>query len=276
MYAGGSAGTCSTYTANLRAFEKYRLIPRMLVNATTRSLRTTLFSTTFSSPLLLAPIGVQALFHPSAELAPAHAAHALGIPLIMSTASSRSIESVAHANADGERWYQLYWPRTDAVTLSILARAKASGFRVLVVTLDTMTLGWRPHDLAAAYLPFAHGVGIEVGRSDPVFMRMHGREAVPDNRPEWPYDARKIDKAYAEGDAQAKENVFLGLKWLEEGNSGLYRDWEDLKFLRKNWEGKIVLKGIQSVRVSWESWLLCLAPDLPAYHRTRNWRFNMA
>ena len=67
----------------------------------------------------------------------------------MSTASSTSIEDVAKANGDGTRWFQLYWPheRHNDITLSILKRAKASGFSALFVTLDTYIFGWRPSDM---------------------------------------------------------------------------------------------------------------------------------
>lgn len=112
-----------------------------------------------------------------------------------------------------------------------------------------MTLGYRPHDLETAYLPFGHGVGIEVGRSDPVFMAKHGQKPVLDHHPEFPYDPLKADKLYVSGDEKTKNDVYLGIAWLGEANSGLYRGWEDLKFLRDNWEGPLILKGIQSVKV---------------------------
>lgn len=112
-----------------------------------------------------------------------------------------------------------------------------------------MTIGWRPHDLAEAYMPFGLGVGIEVGRSDPVFMAKHGRQAVLDNIPEFPFDPANKMQLLAEGNEAAKEDLFLGRSWLEEANSGKYRSWEDLKFLRDNWEGPLILKGIQSVKV---------------------------
>lgn len=196
---------------------------------------------------MFAPIGVQCIFNPEAELDPARAAHKLGVPLIMSTASSRSIEQVAKANGDGHRWYQLYWPKSNDVTLSLLKRAKENGFSALVVTLDTSVLGHRPHDLTTAYLPFTHGFGIEVGRSDPVFMARYGKQPVTDHIPEWPYDPKKVDAKFLSGDEKTLEDVMLGVTWLGETNSGLFRTWEDLKFLRDNWEGPLILKGIQSV-----------------------------
>jgi isopentenyl diphosphate isomerase/L-lactate dehydrogenase-like FMN-dependent dehydrogenase len=199
-----------------------------------------------SSPIFIAPIGVQGIFCEEAELAPARAGQKLGVPFIMSTASSRSIEDVAEANGDGHRWYQLYWPASKEVLLSILGRAKANGFSALVVTLDTMLLGWRPHDLETAYIPFAHGVGVQVGTSDPVFMGRLGREPLK-TRPKFPYDAAEMDRLYVAGDKDARDGVFLGMEWLKECNSGLFHSWEDLQFIRENWDGPLVLKGIQSV-----------------------------
>ncbi|KAF7320649.1 Fmn dependent [Mycena chlorophos] len=250
MYAGGSAGTNSTYRANLKAFEKYRIVPRMLVNSTTRNLETTIFGVTHPAPIFVAPIGVQGIFSAEAEIAPAKACASQKIPFIMSTASSRSIEAVGTANGENStRWYQLYWPKHNEVTLSILSRAKKAGFSALVVTLDTMLLGWRPHDLETSYIPFGHGVGVQVGTSDPVFMKSLGKEAVTDGSddPVFPYDSREMDKRYAAGDPKLKESVMLGTSWLGECNSGLFRSWEDLKFLRDNWDGPLVLKGIQHV-----------------------------
>ncbi|KAL4257965.1 FMN-dependent alpha-hydroxy acid dehydrogenase family protein [Pleurotus pulmonarius] len=246
MYAGGSAGTNSTYAANLNIFDQYKLIPRMLVDATNRNLETTLFGVKYPSPILLAPIGVQGVCHADGELGSARAASKLGVPFIMSSASSRSIEDTAKASGSGPRWYQLYWPRSNDVTLSLLSRVKANGFTALVVTLDTFLLGWRPHDLQDSYLPFFHGIGVQVGTSDPVFMARYGRQPITDI-PEFPYDPKKLDAAYANGDEKVKDAVFFGMEYLKETNSGLFRKWEDLKFLRDNWDGPLVLKGIQSV-----------------------------
>ncbi|KAI5995173.1 FMN-dependent alpha-hydroxy acid dehydrogenase [Pisolithus albus] len=249
MYTFGSAGTCSTDSANKRAFENYRLVPRMLVDVSNRNIETTIFGVTYPSPLLVAPVGVQGLLHADAELATASAAASVGVPFIMSTASSRSIEDVAKANGPlGHRWYQLYWPRTAEITLSLLKRAKANGFTALVITLDTMILGWRLHDLETAYLPFAYGVGIQVGTSDPVFMQ---RFDLPPRENEWtrfPLEPEKIRMAALEqGDEEALRNMLLGKEWLGELNSGAFRTWDDLKFIKDNWEGPFILKGIQRV-----------------------------
>ncbi|KAI0060406.1 FMN-dependent alpha-hydroxy acid dehydrogenase [Artomyces pyxidatus] len=247
MYTFGSAGTSSTNAANRRALERWRIIPRMLRDASYRSLETTIFGTTYRAPVFVAPVGVQGILHADGELATARAAAKVGIPFIMSSASTRSIEAVGEANGDGHRWYQLYWPRSNSITLSILGRAKAAGFTALVVTLDTMLLGWRPHDLDTAYLPFAAGVGIQVATSDPVFMEHHNLPVRQNDVPKFPFDAQRHRDLLQQGDAQAREDTQLGMDWLAEANSGLFKSWEDLAFLRENWEGPILLKGIQSV-----------------------------
>ena len=151
----------------------------------------------------------------------------------MSTAATRSIEQVANAAGDGTRWYQLYWPRNDNITLSILDRAKRNGFSVLVVTLDTIQLGFRPSDLDTGYLPFLQGVGCQVGFSDPTFMSDIGFEQ---------HIGKRVE------DIPEDDLLQMSIANLQEFNSGHYRSWSDLAFLRKHWEGPLVVKGIQSVQ----------------------------
>jgi isopentenyl diphosphate isomerase/L-lactate dehydrogenase-like FMN-dependent dehydrogenase len=133
------------------------------------------------------------------------------------------------------------------VTLSVLRRAKAAGFTALVVTVDTFLLGWRPHDLDTAYLPFAAGTGVQVGTSDPVFMKRMGLAPRPDERPAFPLDLSAFRRRLEAGDAEARTAFELGIGWLREANSGTFRSWADLAFLRENWDGPIVLKGIQTL-----------------------------
>jgi len=185
---------------------------------------------------------VQSIFHPGAEFNPARAGKALNVPFILSAAASRTIEEVAEANGDGHRWFQLYWPRSNEISVSLLKRAKENGYKALVVTLDAMTTGWRPHDLATSYSPFQHGVGVQLGLSDPTFMARYGKQPVTDQYPEFPYDPVKFDQKIAAGDAKTIEETFLGREWTKEIH--LFREWKDLKFLRDTWEGPLVLKGI--------------------------------
>lgn len=141
----------------------------MLRDVRERDLSVTVLGRRLPAPLALAPIGVLSIMHPEAERAAARAAAATGVPFILSSASSTPMEDVAAAMGDGERWFQLYWGKDREVTLSFLARAKAAGFTVLVVTLDTPLLAWRPRDLDQAYLPFLRGVGTANYFTDPAF-----------------------------------------------------------------------------------------------------------
>ncbi|KAH9831329.1 FMN-dependent dehydrogenase [Rhodofomes roseus] len=246
LYVYGSAGTCSTHEDNIKEFGKWKIVPRVMTDASNRNLETTLFGVKYPSPVLLAPIGVQGIVHPDGEVASSGAAGKLGVPYIMSTASTRSIEAVAKANGpNGHRWYQLYWPRHDDVTISLLNRIKASGFSTLVITLDTMLLGWRPHDIQTSYLPFLQGVGCHIGFTDPAFMARHGEEPLPlDSHPEFPYDPDKVDERILSGDAKAQRTAELGQAWITEVTSGWFRTWQHLPFIRQHWDGPVVLKGV--------------------------------
>ncbi|GAB2553631.1 alpha-hydroxy-acid oxidizing protein [Kribbella endophytica] len=216
-YIVPSAGSGSTARANLAAFEKWRLVPRMLRGSNERDLSCTILGTKMPAPVLVAPIGVQTLAHPEGELATARAASALGLTYTHSTQASHAFEQI---EADS-KWYQLYWPTDRDVCLSFLNRAKASGYGVLVVTLDTGTIGWRPADLDRGFLPFLKGEGLANYFSDPAFQAKLAKPVAED------------PTAAVMHWAQMFPNVGLG--------------WDELSFLRDNWDGPIVLKGITSV-----------------------------
>ena len=95
------------------------MVPRMLRQTTHRDLTVELFGEKFDSPILVAPIGVQSIFHQDKETGVAEVAAEIGVPYILSTASSSSIEDVAKASGDGTRWFQLYWPQEDSITISV-------------------------------------------------------------------------------------------------------------------------------------------------------------
>ena len=144
----------------------------------------------------------------------------------------------------------MHRPRSNDITLSLLKRAKENNYKALVVTLDVMSLGWRPRDLETSFIPFLDGVGVQIGLSDPVFMGRYGKQ-VTHRHPEFPYDPAKFERKSTAGDAEVQEAMFLGTKWVEEVH--VYHGWEDLKFLRDNWEGPLVVKGILSTPVRFHS-----------------------
>jgi L-lactate dehydrogenase (cytochrome) len=193
----------------------------MLTDVSTPLYSSRLLDTNLAVPYLLAPIGVLGLAHPDGELAVARAADTAGVPMILSTMATATMEDVAGANGDGQRWFQLYWPKDRTVAASFLRRAEAAGYRVLVVTLDTRTLAWRPRDLDRAYLPFLQGVGIQNYLSDPAFQA--GQVTSVDDDPQT---------------AILRYTQIFG---------DLSLTWDDIPFLREHWHGPIVLKGILSV-----------------------------
>jgi len=217
-YVAGGAGSEDTMRANREAFRRWRIVPRLLRDVAARDLSVEVFGQTLRAPVLLAPIGVLSIVHEGAEVAVARAAAALGVPMILSTASSRSIEQVAEANGQANRWFQLYWPKSNDFAASLVRRAEAAGYSALVVTIDTYLLAWRDRDIDNAYLPFLYGEGLANYFSDPVF------RAALDEPPE----------------ANPRQAILYFAQ--EFGNASL--TWDDLRFLRQHTRLPILLKGI--------------------------------
>jgi lactate 2-monooxygenase len=217
-YVAGGAGSGETMRANRAAFERWRIMPRMLRDVAVRDMSRNVLGTQMPAPVLLAPVGVLSIAHPDAESAVARAAAELGVPMVLSTAASTRLEDVAAAGGSASRWFQLYWAADQEVTASLLRRARAAGFSVLVVTLDTWMLAWRPRDLDQAYLPFLRQIGVANYFSDPAFQAGLVRPV--------------------EEDPAAAVTHWAGMF------ADPTRTWADLSFLRERWDGPIVLKGI--------------------------------
>jgi isopentenyl diphosphate isomerase/L-lactate dehydrogenase-like FMN-dependent dehydrogenase len=168
-YIAGGAGSEDTMRANREAFRQWRIQPRMLEDVAERDLTITLFGQTFPSPFLLAPMGLQEIAHPDAELASASAAAQFGVPFILSSPASRSIEEVAAVMGDSPRWFQLYWPNDLDVMISFVQRAERAGYSAIVLTVDLPLRGWRERDIRNQYFPAAAGVGTANYMTDPAF-----------------------------------------------------------------------------------------------------------
>jgi lactate 2-monooxygenase len=215
-YIAGGAGSESTMRANLEAFERRRLRPRMLTGNSERDITVEILGTKSPAPFLLAPIGVLSIAHPEGELAVARAAASTGVPIVLSSAASHSIEEVAEF--DPPRWFQLYWVNDRQVTASLVERAEAAGYTALVVTVDTLSLGWRDRDLRRAYLPFLGGEGCAQFFSDPVFRS-------------------RLDQP-PEEDTLAAAARMLGMF------PNLDLGWDDLAWLRERTQLPLLVKGI--------------------------------
>ena len=171
-YVYGGAGSGQTMAANREAFDRRRLVPRMLRNTSRRDISTTVLGQTLPAPVLVAPIGAAGLIRRDADVMVGRAAARRGLPYIFSSQGSSPMEATAAAMQDSPRWFQLYWSSDEQLVDSFIARAEAINAGALVVTLDTTTLGWRPWDLDLGSLPFTRGVGIAQYTSDPRFRQL--------------------------------------------------------------------------------------------------------
>jgi L-lactate dehydrogenase (cytochrome) len=217
-YIAGGAGGEATMRANLEAFERRRLRPRMLAGNLERDLSVQILGTRSPAPFLLGPVGVLSIAHAEAEVGAARGAAALGVPFVLSSAASSSIEQVAEAMGDAPRWFQLYWINDREVAASFVRRAEAAGYGAIVVTLDTPILAWRPRDLRQAYLPFLRGEGCAQFFTDPVF-------------------CGKLEQP-PEEDALAAAAMMLATF----PNLGL--TWEDLAWMREQTTLPLLVKGV--------------------------------
>ena len=217
-YIAGGAGGEATVRANLEAFERRRLRPRMLAGNTVRDLSVDVLGTRSPSPFFLAPVGVLTIAHPDGEVAAARAAAATGTPYVLSSAASSSIEQIAETMGDATRWFQLYWINDREVAASFVARAQAARYSAIVVTLDTSVLGWRPRDLRNAYLPFLRGEGCANFFTDPAFLA-------------------RLDRPPDEDPLAAAATMLTTFP-----NLGL--TWNDLDWLRERVSVPLLVKGV--------------------------------
>jgi lactate 2-monooxygenase len=174
-YVAGGAGLEWTMEANREAFRRLRLLPRMLRGAKPPGLRVELLGRAWAAPLFLCPIGVLELAHPEAELAAVRAAAKRGLPFMVSNQASYPLEQVVEvarkANPEALVFFQLYHSTDPKVVESFLRRAEKAGCAGVVLTVDTVQLGWRPRDLELGHLPFLKGQGLAVYLTDPAFLK---------------------------------------------------------------------------------------------------------
>lgn len=218
-YVAGGAGDEYTQRANVAAFERWGLVPRMFVGAVHRDLSIELFGIRLPSPLLIAPIGVIGLCGQDGhgDLSTAQAAARTGVPMIASTLSVDPMEAVAEQMGDTPGFFQLYTPTDRGLAENLVRRAEAAGFRGIVVTLDTWITGWRPRDLRTGNFPQLRGHCLANYTSDPVFRAQLERS--PD-----------------------EDMPAAALRWAAVFGNPL--TWDDLPWLRSITTLPLVLKGI--------------------------------
>jgi lactate 2-monooxygenase len=250
-YIAGGAGQETTIDANRAAFDRWKIVPRMLRDISQRDTRVELLGMQLPAPFLLSPIGVLEMAHPQADRAVARAAAQEGIPFIFSNQASVPMEDTAAVMGSAPRWFQLYWSKSQELVASFVQRAEACGCSAIVVTLDTTILGWRIRDLDLAYLPFLRGKGIAQYTSDPVFQKMMDEPSpAPARRSRVTLQSLagllQMGMAYPDGTlksirngrARAAVQTFI-TRYSQPGLT-----WDDLAFLRDHTQLPILLKGI--------------------------------
>ncbi|MER7771808.1 alpha-hydroxy acid oxidase [Kitasatospora sp. NPDC096140] len=148
-FVEGGSGWETTLSANRAAFDGVSLVPRVMTAAGSADCGGRLLGSDVAAPLLVAPMAYQRLLHPDGELAAARAAREAGVPFVLSTLSSHSVEAVVETGADV--WFQLYWLRERQAREELVAGAERLGCRALVVTVDVPVMGRRWRDVTNGF-----------------------------------------------------------------------------------------------------------------------------
>jgi 4-hydroxymandelate oxidase len=151
-YVAGGAWDEMTLRESVEAWRRRRFIPRVLTDV--RSVATTgsFLGRDATIPVAFAPMAVQRLAHPDGEVEAVRGAARAGIPYIFSTAASRTMDEVAQAAPDAERWFQLYLVESLEYARSLVERATDTGYRAIVLTVDVPVVGYRPRDMRSGFV----------------------------------------------------------------------------------------------------------------------------
>ena len=244
-YIDGGAEDEITLRDNERAFVDVTFRPRQCVETPNPDLRTTVLGTTFDLPFLLAPLGFCRMFYPRGESVSAREAHAAGTAYILSTFSGQRLEDV-RADTTGPLWYQLYVPGGRTVAEAAMARARAAGYSVLVVTIDTPVSGMRERDIRRGAGPLLK-VRLKPDAT--------GLRSISEMLPHiWQFAThpRWVMGYLGDGAPRVFPNVELpGVGPMPCGDTSVLLaetnvTWKDLAWIRDAWRGPIVIKGVHT------------------------------
>ena len=217
-YVAGGAGDELTQRTNVTAFNRWGLMPRMLVGATQRDMSVELWGRRWDVPIFMAPIGVIGVCTTDhhGDLHAARAAARTGVPMCVSTLTMDPLEDIAAEFGDTPGLFQLYTPTDRELAESLVHRAENAGYTGIVVTLDTWVPGWRPRDLSTASFPQLRGMCLANYISDPHF------------------------RAKVDADLSDPRNAVM--HWVSIFGNSL--TWADLEWLRSITKLPLILKGI--------------------------------
>ena len=243
-YMDGAAEDERTLKQNISSFENYHFKPRVLRDVSDVDSSTRILGNSVPLPLIFSPTGFTRIAHPDGELAVSRSATNMGIPFALSTLATRSIEEVGQATKaiTGEsshkprNWFQVYVWKDRALLKDLLLRAQDSEFEAIVITVDTAVLGRRERDIRRGFtLPPKLGLGTVL---DGII------------HPAWTWGFLTNDPIrFANVVGKSDEDGSTAITLADHVNAQFDQSlsWKDIEWFRENWEGKIVLKGIQTV-----------------------------
>src|SRR6266571_779440 len=234
-YVDGGAEDELSLRRNSGAFRRLEFRPRVLCDVGKLDTSTTLLGRRIPVPVILAPTGFTRIASPGGEMDVARAAARAGLPYTLSTLATRSIEQVASVSG-GPKWFQVYVWRDRGLVKDLLARAAAAGYEAIVITVDTAVLGRRERDVR-------HGLTLppKIGLRTLIDGALH---------PGWTWDfvrAEPITFANVTGMTVADGSSAVTLADYINGQFDPSLSWRDLDWFRAEWDGPIVLKGVQTV-----------------------------
>ena len=230
-YADSGAWTESTYRANETDFAPIKLRQRVAVDIDNRSLVSTMVGQPVSMPIALAPVGLTGMQHADGEILAARAAAKAGVPFTLSTMSICSIEDVAE-NTDAPFWFQLYVMRDRDFIARLIERARAAQCSALVLTLDLQVMGQRHKD-------------IRNGLSAPPKPTLANLMNLA-TKPRWCLGMLRTKRRTFRniaGHARGVDDLSSLSSWTNQQFDPSL-DWDDVKWVRDQWKGKLILKGI--------------------------------
>ena len=233
-YCETGSFTTQTFQENSAAFSKFKLRQRVAVNIDNRSLATKMVGQDVAMPIALAPVGSTGMQHADGEILACRAAQKAGLPFTLSTMSICSIEEVAR-HCEKPFWFQLYVMRDRGFATDLVNRAKAANCSALVLTLDLQILAQRHFDVK-------NGLSSPPKLTLPNIMNMM-------LKPAWclgMLGTRNRQFGNIVGHAKDVKDLSSLNEWA---NSQFDQtlDWSSVEFIRKQWGGKLILKGINDV-----------------------------
>ena len=233
-YADSGSWTESTYRANESDFQQIKLRQRVAVNMENRSLATTMAGQAVTMPVAIAPVGLTGMQHADGEIHAAKAAEKFGIPFTLSTMSICSIEDIA-AHTQAPFWFQLYMMRDREAMVRMIERARAARCSALMLTLDLQVIGQRHKDLK-------NGLTAPPRPTLANILNLMGK-------PRWCLGmagTRRHSFGNLVGHVKGVSDMNSLAAWTNEQFDPRL-SWPDVEWVKKQWGGKLILKGIMDV-----------------------------